>query len=100
MRRRGLFEKMEEGRIVEEIAVYRWHVLSPEDIIILGLIHVKDGVRRTRHVLDSPSLVRLSRPPSFRSEKHDALEFTFLPPSLPPPIHPSQPFPPVMMHDI
>lgn len=92
---------MEEGRIVEEIAVYRWHVLSPEDIIILGLIHVKDGVRRTRHILDlllSPSLsaaIILVR-------KHDALEFTSSPlfALSSPPIPPSQPFPPVMMHDI
>ncbi len=44
------------GRIREEIAVYRWHILGPKDIIILGLIWVKDGVRWTtdcKHFPDS-----------------------------------------------
>ena len=49
MKGRSLFERNGStvGTIKQEIAVYRWHVLGPKDIIILGLINVKDGVRRT-----------------------------------------------------
>lgn len=54
--RMKLIWKDRRGRTRKEIAVYRWRVLGPKDIIILGLINLQDGVRWTtdiRHFLDS-----------------------------------------------
>lgn len=109
---RSLFEEMEGGGIGEEIAVCRWQVLGPKDVIILGLIHVKDRGRwtiDTTHFLH-PSLC-LSRSPSFQSDTRcksfsspTALAFT--PHTFHFPLSPISPLPvihfnlPVMIHDI
>lgn len=52
-----------DGRGREEAAACRWRLPGPEDVMILGLIHVQDGVSWTT---DS-RLILVCNPKSFRS---------------------------------